>query len=152
MPAQNSTAPTRVLIVANRTADSPALLAAVAERAAADFCSFTLLVPAFPRGLHRFVDPEDHGLAEAHNRLDSVLPLLSAAAETEVVGIVGSSDPIAAVQDALNVLGFDEVIVSMLPARFSRWFHLDLPRKVRGLGVPVREVVAGESASRPAAA
>ena len=151
MPAQNSTAPTRVLIVANKTADNPALLAAVAERASAGFCAFTLLIPASPRGLHRVVDPEDHGLAEAHGRLDAVLPLLSAAAEAQVLGIVGSPDPIAAVQDALNVLGFDEVIVSMLPARVSRWLHLDLPRKIRGLGLPVHEVIAGEWAPLPAA-
>jgi hypothetical protein len=60
------------------------------------------------------------------------------------VGIVGSHDPLAAVQDALNLLGFDEVIVSMLPARISRWLRLDLPREVRGLGVPVTEVVGTE--------
>lgn len=151
MAAAKSNGPTRVLIVANRTAGSQELLAAVAGRAAADFCAFTLLVPASPQGLHRIVDPEDHGLGEAHSRLDTVLPALSAAAETEVMGIVGSPDPIAAVQDALNVLGFDEVIVSMLPARLSRWLHLDLPRKIRALGVPVHEVVAGESSSLPAA-
>jgi hypothetical protein len=42
------------------------------------------------------------------------------------------------------VLGFDEVIVSMLPGRVSRWLHLDLPRTVRGLGVRVTTVTAGE--------
>ena len=47
-------------------------------------------------------------------------------------------------QDAVNLLGFDEVIVSMLPARWSRWLHLDLPRKVRGLGLPVTEVIVAE--------
>ena len=50
-----------------------------------------------------------------------------------------TADP--AVQDAINVLGFDEVIVSILPARVSRWLHLDLPRKVRALGIPVIEVI-----------
>jgi hypothetical protein len=48
------------------------------------------------------------------------------------------------VHDALNLLGFDEVIVSMLPAPISRWLRLDLPRRVRGLGVPVTEVVSTE--------
>jgi len=141
--------PTRVLIVAHHTADSPELLAAVAERAANGPCSFTLLVPASPHGLHRVVDPEDHGVTEAHRRLDAALPRLSAVAGAEVVGVVGSHDPLAAVQDALNLLGFDEVIVSMLPARLSRWLRLDLPHKVRGLGVPVTEVIGGQRAATP---
>jgi hypothetical protein len=46
-----------------------------------------------------------------------------------------------AVQDALSVLGFDEVMISMLPIRESRWFRLELPRKVRALGLPVIEVI-----------
>ncbi len=36
------------------------------------------------------------------------------------------------------------MIVSMLPARVSRWLHLDLARKVRGLGIRVSEVVEKE--------
>jgi hypothetical protein len=141
--------PARVLIVAHQTADSLELRAAVAERAAQGPCAFTLLVPASPHGPHRVIAPEDHGMAAAHRRLDVALPVLSTIAEGEVVGIVGSHDPLAAVQDALNLLGFDEVIVSMLPARSSRWLRLDLPRKVRGLGVPVTEVVSTEVTPMP---
>src|SRR5947209_20612559 len=51
----------RVLIVANQTATSGALYDAVARRARQGPCTFTLLVPLSPRGLHRVVDPEDHG-------------------------------------------------------------------------------------------
>ena len=61
--------------------------------------------------------------------------------------MVGSHEPLAAVQDALNLFGFDEVIVSMRPARLSRWLRLDLPHKVRALGVPVTEVIGVESAA-----
>lgn len=136
--------PTRVLIVAHQTADSRALFEAVARRADADLCSFTLLVPASSRGLHRVVDPEDHGIAEAERRLEAAIPLLSEAAGSEVVGMVGSHEPFAAVQDALNLFGFDEVFVSMLPVRLSRWLRLDLPHKIRALGVPVTEVIGVE--------
>jgi hypothetical protein len=139
-----SRSPLRVLIVAHKTADSPVLLEAVARRAECDSCLFTLLVPASAHGLHRVVDPEDHGKAEAEARLNVALPALSSAAGQEVVGVVGSHDPLAAIQDALNLLGFDEVIISMLPARLSRWLHLDLPRKVRSLGIPVTEVIDKE--------
>jgi hypothetical protein len=144
--------PTRVLIVAHQTADSPELLAAVAERADKGACSFTLLVPASPHGLHRVVDPEDHGASEAQRRLDAALPRLSAVAGAQVAGVVGSRDPLAAVQDALDLLGFNEVIVSMLPATLSRWLRLDLPHKIRGLGVPVTEVIAPEPAFTPLSA
>jgi hypothetical protein len=99
------------------------------------------------------VDPEDHGTREAESRLAAALPLLSRAASQDVVGIVGSHEPFAAIQDAVNLLGFDEVIISMLPARFSRWLHLDLPHKVRALGLPVTEIadVVHAVAQAPAA-
>jgi hypothetical protein len=146
------TRPARVLVVAHQTADSPELAEAVARRVAAGSCRFTLLVPAQARGLHRVTDPEDHGYAEAEGRLKAALPGLSEAAGDEVIGVVGNHDPLAAVQDALNLLGFDEVIISMLPLRLSRWPHLDLPRKVRGLGLPVTEVLGTErSVTAPAA-
>jgi hypothetical protein len=146
------TSPTRVLIVAHQTADSSQLADAVARRAAESACSFTLMVPASSRGLHRVVDPEDHGFAEAETRLSAALPLLSSAADQEIVGVVGSHEPFAAIQDALNLLGFDEIIISMLPVRLSRWLHLDLPRKVRALGVHVIEVIADEADPRHASA
>ncbi|HXB15129.1 MAG TPA: hypothetical protein VNV44_05225 [Solirubrobacteraceae bacterium] len=136
--------PVRVLIVAHQTADSPQLIDAVARRATAGSCTFTLLVPTRPRGLHRVVDPEDYGAAEANARVATAVPVLSRAAEGEIIGIVGSHEPLAAIQDALNLLGFEEVMISMLPSRLSRWLHLDLPRKVRALGVRVTEVLGEE--------
>jgi hypothetical protein len=139
-----SPSPLRVLIVAHQTAESDQLVHAVARRAEQDQCLFTLLVPASPHGLHRVVDPEDHGQAEAEKLLAAALPALSRAAGQEVVGVVGSHDALAGIQDALNLLGFDEVMISMLPARVSRWLHLDLPRKVRAMGIPVTEIVAKE--------
>jgi hypothetical protein len=139
--------PARVLIVAHQTAAGPALLDAVRRRAAAGECTFTLLVPSAPRGLHRVVDPEDHGRDAAEQALSDALPRLWEAAGTPVSGMVGSHEPFAAVQDALNVEGFDEVIVSTLPVRVSRWLRLDLPRKVAALGVPVTTVTAPEVAA-----
>lgn len=139
----------RVLIVAHQAADSPELLAAVASRAAEGPCYFTLLVPLSPHGLHRVADPADQGMTSAERRLDAALPKLSAAAGAEVVGVVGSHDPLTAVEDALKLLGFDEVIVSMLPARLSPWLRLGLPHKILGLGVPVCEVVSVELGTTP---
>ena len=66
--------------------------------------------------------------------------------------MVGDPSPMNAIADAINVHGFDEVILSTLPARVSRWLKLDLPRKVAGLGLPVTTVTARERAAVPSAA
>jgi hypothetical protein len=136
--------PTSILVVAHQPAGSPQLVEAVAQRAARGRCAFTLLVPRRAHGLHRVVDAEDHDTADAFARLDAAVPLLSKAAGRPIIGMIGSHEPLATIQDALNLLGFDEVIISVLPVRISRWSHLDLPRKVRALGVPVTEVIDGD--------
>jgi hypothetical protein len=142
-----SSAPARVLVVAHKTAATPALLQAVRERAARGPATFTLLVPNAAHGLHRVVDPEDVQTGEAHDVLELALPLLSEAAGSEVTGMIGDPAPLTAIQDAVNVHGFDEIIISTLPARVSRWMKLDLPSKASGLGLPVTTVNAKERAA-----
>ena len=134
---------TRVLVVANRTAATPALLEAVRARAAEGPCAFTLLVPSSAHGLHRVVDPEDTDVSEAQSSIDLTLPLLEeAAGGARVEGLVGDSDPFNAIQDAVNMHGFDEIIVSTLSPRVSRWLRMDLPRRLTVLGLPVTTVTS----------
>jgi hypothetical protein len=137
---ESSEVPTRVLVVAHKTAATRPLLDAVAERAARGPCTFTLLVPNAAHGLHRVVDAEDQGAGEAQAVLDAALPKLSRAASGAVEGLVGDPDPVAAIHDAINLHGFDEIIISTLPTRVSRWLKLDLPSKVSGMGLPVTTV------------
>ena len=122
-----------VLIVANRTAATPALLAEVRRRAAAGPCRFTLLVP------RSFWDADTE---ESAITLELAIPLLEKAAGSRVEGLIGAEDPFAAVSTALEAARYDEVIVSTLPARVSRWLHVDLPTRVRHLGLPVTVVTA----------
>lgn len=129
---------TRVLIVAHRTAASPPLLDAVAVRAARGPCRFTLLVP------RPYWDPDTD---EAATTLELAIPLLDRAAGGHVEGLVGASDPFEAVRAALAAAPFDEVIVSTLPERVSRWLHLDLGHRIERLGVPV-SIVTAEQAAR----
>jgi hypothetical protein len=136
------TAPARVLIVANRTAATPRLIDAVRERAARGPAAFTLLVPNEAHGLHKVVDPEDQTEGEAQAMLELALPLLEDAAGAPVEPMIGVPNPLDAIQDAVNVHGFDEIIISTLPTRVSRWLRLDLPHKVAGLGLPVTMVTA----------
>src|SRR5919199_195570 len=84
------------------------------------------------------------------NRTAATPPLLEQAAGSPVEGIVGDPEPLAAIQDACNLHGFDEIIISTLPKRFSRWLRLDLPHKAAGLGLPVTTVTA--KGREPAAA
>ena len=132
----------RVLVVANKTAATPALLDAVRERAAKGGCEFTLLVPNTTHGLHKVVDPEDQSETEAETTIELALPLLEEAAGAPVEPMIGCPEPLAAIQDAINLHGFDELIISTLPTRVSKWLRLDLPSKAAGLGLPVTTVTA----------
>jgi hypothetical protein len=131
-----------ILIVAYRTAATPKLVQAVAERAARERCTFTLLVP------RPYWDPDTE---EAAVTLELAIPLLDAAAGSHVQGIVGPTDPVEAVREALGREKYDEVIVSMLPHRVSQWLHLDLAHHIAKLGVPV-SVVTAEQTERTLAA
>jgi hypothetical protein len=144
---ESSETPTRVLVVAHKTAATQPLLDAVRERAQRGPCTFTLLVPNAAHGLHKVVDPEDQDAGEAQAVVDQAVPLLSEAAGSPVEGIVGAPDPNTAVHDAVNLRGFDEIIISTLPERLSRWLKLDLPSKVSGTGLPVTTVTPVEVAA-----
>src|SRR5437764_12128095 len=128
--------PARVLIVAHRTAATPLLLNAVRARAARAPCSFALLVP------RPYWDPDTE---EAEMTLELAIPLLEKAARSRVEGLIGDSDPLVAVREAVTTLGIDEIIISTLPARVSRWLRRDLPHRVDEFGLPVIVVTAEQS-------
>jgi hypothetical protein len=135
------TRPPSVLVVAHRTAATPALLEQVRTRAAAGPCTFTLLVP------RPLWDPETE---ETAITLELAIPLLEEAADGRVEGVLGDADPFHAVSEALATGRYDEVIISTLPARVSHWLHIDLPARVQRLGFPVT-VVTAKKADRPLA-
>ena len=145
-----SSGPARVLVVAHKTAATPALLDAVRERVARGPCAFTLLVPNAAHGLHAVMDAEDQNSSEAEQVLELAIPLLEEAAGGHVEGMVGDPSPMNAIQDAINIQGFDEVIISTLPTRISHWLKLDLPSKVTGMGLPVTTVTAKPREGIPA--
>jgi hypothetical protein len=92
--------------------------------------------------MHRVVDPQDTGDAEALRVLGAALPGLEAAAGSPVTAHIGDAEPLSAIQDAVNLGQFDEIIISTLPRRVSKWLRLDLVSKTRGLGLPVTHVEA----------
>ncbi len=137
-------APARVLLVANRTAATEGLCDAVRERARRGPAAFHLVVPANPHGLHKVVDPQEGDAGEAEHALAAALPLLSDAAGSPVTGHVGDAEPLMAIADSVNAAPYDEIVVSTLPRRLSRWLHLDLVSKAHGFGLPVTHVEAVE--------
>jgi len=137
--------PASVLVVAHQTAATPGLLEAVRERATRDPARFHLIVPRMPHGMHKLVDPEQAGDDDAQLVLDEALPKLTEAAGTEVTGALGDAEPLCAIQDAINLGHYDEIIISTLPKRISRWLKLDLVSKTKALGLPVTHVEAVES-------
>jgi hypothetical protein len=138
-----SSTPTRVLIVANRTAATPTLFDRVRARADEGPCEFTLLVP----DLHRDADPDSR---EGGIILELAVPLLEQASGEHVDGVVGGPDPEAAVRALLAERDVDEILVSTLPPRVSRWLRMDLPGRLAALGKPV-SVIRTPAAARPVA-
>jgi hypothetical protein len=121
------------LVVANVTATSERLIEALEQRAAHEPASFTLVIPATPFG---------GGRAAAKQKLDEALEELRAAG-LEAEGSVGNADPILAVTDAWDPKRFDEIIISTLPMRFSKWLHAGLPERIAKLtDAPVTHVVS----------
>jgi hypothetical protein len=134
----------QVLVVANRTAESPELLNALQERAARGPCAFTLLVPQTPHGLAWAADP-DAGQDRAEEHRQAFIEELREEGIDLADAKVGDGDPLAAIQDECNFHDYDEVIVSTLPLKLSKWLRIDLPRKARAAtGLPVTHVIGSE--------
>ena len=134
----------RVLVIANRTAESPELLNALRERQARGPCEFTLLVPATPHGLAWAADPDaGHEAAELHR--EAFVGELRTEGLNVADAKLGDPDPLAAIEDECNFHDYDELIVSTLPLKLSKWLRVDLPRKARAAtGLPVTHVVGSE--------
>jgi hypothetical protein len=122
-----------VLVVANVTATSEGLADALTSLAAGQSTSFMVIVPATPFG---------GGRGAADEQLEQALERLREAG-LEVAGAVGDADPMIAVIEAWDPKRYDEIIVSTLPMRFSKWLHAGLPERIeRATGARVTHLVS----------
>jgi len=135
-----------VLVIANETAASPALLDTLRQRAADDQIQVTVIAPVSePR--HGFVVYDDTRRAAAGRRLDRTLDLLRQSS-IPAQGFVVECSPVQAAKDAIEQLEPppDEIVVSTHPVQRSGWLRRDVVRDIERAagGRPVKHVVADE--------
>ena len=145
----------QILIVANQTVTDERLVAEVLRRSTLDaHFEFFLVVPQTPlsdqeqalrHSEHPLTFGETGAVALARRRLREALHIF---APTRVVisGDIGDANPMKAVAAVMAVRSVDEIIVSTLPRRQSRWLAGDLPRRLhRKFGLPVTHVETGDT-------
>jgi hypothetical protein len=123
-----------VLVVANETVLSKALLDRVRERAAAGPASFLIMAP----------QSDDLQHPEADRRLRRALFELRSDG-IDAHGQVVHPDPFTAAMEATHDERVDEIIVSTFPQARSGWLRRDLIERLRSeSGLPVEHVVSEE--------
>jgi hypothetical protein len=135
-----------VLVIANETAASPALLDALRDRAADDDVQVTVIAPVSePR--RGYVVYDDTRRASAGRRLERTLGLLHESS-IRAQGFVVETSPVQAAKDAIARLEPppDEIVVSTHPVQRSGWLRRDVVRDIERAagGTPVKHVVAEE--------
>jgi hypothetical protein len=122
-----------ILVVANVTATSATLVEALKAQVRKSPAAFTLIVPATPFG---------GGREAARAQMNEALEQLRAAG-IEIEGRVADADPLVAVTETWDPKRYDEIIISTLPMRVSKWLHAGLPERCAKLtGAPVTHVVS----------
>ncbi len=160
----------RYLIVANQTLGGERLDKTVQERIERGDGDFHVLVPMTPPPHHEtewsggFAAYEGMSADEArqwfeqdNQRRAAMMESARSLAEKRLLqmiqriesaggraeGTVCDADPIDAVKEVAREGSFDEVIISTLPRRLSRWLKMDLPSRVaRVTHAPVTTVEA----------
>jgi flavin-binding protein dodecin len=144
-----------VLVVANQTLGGEALCAHLRRAITADpnvYFVVVVPVPTAPLDVGgamgamsgvTMIDPsvQEHLNDVAQERLRAVLEWLRGAGVEAEGSVVGN--PMVAMQDAVASRTFDEIVISMLPARVSGWLRQDLAhRAARRFAVPVTTITA----------
>ena len=136
--------PAHLLVLAQRTANSPELIEALKARQERGPIHATLVMPAD--------GPGTSDRQACRKRLEEALAAWRDAG-IKCDGVVGDCVPLDALLEARDPMRHDEVIVSTLPGQSSKWLRTDLPRVVaRATGLPTHHVVARDPDDAPAAA
>jgi len=137
------------LVVAHQTAASPELIAKLQDIGGREpDAEFVLLVPATPV-THLLTWTEGESLEVARATASDASRTLRAAGVNLVDTVIGTPDPLEAVEAEHLSREFSGTIVSTLPLGVSRWLRRDLPSRVRSrVGGEVEHVISQQEASR----
>ncbi|MEA2445985.1 MAG: hypothetical protein QOJ12_3277 [Thermoleophilales bacterium] len=141
-----SSHPERLLLLTDWTPATPAVLDTIREHAARGPIELHIVMPnPAPAEWHLLHPQQRDGVAEAERVLAEALPRVEAAAGKAVTGTVSiRHDPMDAIEETLRDEVFDEIILAMTGHGVSQWLHIDLPRRVAHLGLPVTTVTADQ--------
>ena len=141
-----------VLVLAENTANSEGLLAALKDRAAEGPVEFFLVVPGEPDVPavpdSAVADLEMPDVEIPQQLEDQVKEAVDRLQEEglNVEGKVGDADAVAAVEDAVNFGDFQEIIVATPSRHLSRLLRMDTARRIAGMtDLPVKHVGAEKS-------
>jgi nucleotide-binding universal stress UspA family protein len=141
----------RVLVVVNENADRDELHAALHERVVRTRADVLVVAPALNSRLRHWLSDEDAARRQADERLCRCveqLRLSGFAAE----GLIGDSDPVQAIEDALALFEADVLVIATHPHGRSNWLAVDLVERARRrFRLPIVHLVIGEGSLHAAA-
>jgi hypothetical protein len=140
----------RILVVANQTATSAALIEELSARAGRGPLRVHLVVPALNSRLRHWLSDIDDALSVARRRAEETMAVLASRGMT-ISAEVGDSVPLLAIEDALSEFAADEIVICTLPPTQSHWLEQDLVDRARvRFGVQVSHLVVEERVTPPA--
>jgi hypothetical protein len=126
----------RILVVANRSVATPALVEELRNHAHAGHSDIALLIP----------DAGDPAVAGW--TLKRAARMFGKEVGAPVEGLMAqASDPFEAIEAAVHDGSYDEIIISTLPATGSAWLEQELPERVGRLGPAVTVVTPAPAAT-----
>ena len=137
---------TRILVVANETAASRTLHAAIGPELEDEGAHVLLLAPALNSRLRHWLSDDDEARTAARRRVQLSLRRL-AECGIRAEGVIGDADPMQAIEDSLAIFPADRMIVATHPEGRSNWLARDLVgRASERFGLPITHIVVDEGA------
>ncbi len=139
--------PQRILVVANETVGGQVLIESLAELAATSDSEVLVVAPALNSRLAYWTSNDTAARRAAGRRLSDCIERLTAAeldprGGVRAEGLVGDSDPLCAIEDALRMFAADQIVIATHPERRSNWLARDIVERARTrFGRPVLHIV-----------
>ncbi len=116
----NTVNPEKILVLANETADTAALVDVIATSARGRPAEVLAVAPALNSRVRHWLSDDDRARRLAKERLQRCVERLQLAG-VDATGLIGDADPLQALRDALAFFEPDLVIVATHPPGRSNW-------------------------------